>query len=208
MLRQPIDNRASAVQFAQDYTPTGVQFTLCCIGESVLTLKCTKKVQDYLGLKGGDLSGATEPSSVLGAWYVNQFSVGRRKAFIFMSERTYLSFIMLDAKKSNSDVEMLPLICIRGIVQTLELHKATHDLIGRVVEDYQSVSYSRTDSAKVLGNLNDLVARYKWLIEDRGGIQHADVGAIIINMNSMPQRNLAWSNSAKVTLELLSAAAT
>jgi hypothetical protein len=174
----------------------------------VLTLKCTKKVQEYLGLKEQDLSASPHPSSVLGSWYVNQFVIGRRKAFIFMSERTYLSFIMFDAKKSNSDIEKLPLMCIRGVIQTLELHRASPDLIGRIVEDCRDVRYARTDSPKVLGNLNDLVARYKWLIDKRGGMQHADIGAIIVNMNSMPQRNLEWNNSARVTLELLSTDAT
>ena len=64
-------------------------------------LRCTGKVIKTLGLKPQDLFDAKMSDSLLGDWYVNEFFLDRRKTFIFMSEKTLLSFIIYGIKKSN-----------------------------------------------------------------------------------------------------------
>ena len=64
----------------------------------MLYLKCTGIVQKALGLPKTLLADAEPTSAPLGNWYVNRFDVGRRKAHVFMSETTLLSFILLQGK--------------------------------------------------------------------------------------------------------------
>lgn len=171
----------------------------------MLTLKCTRKVQEYLGLAKSDLSETPSGDSVLGAWYVNQFTLDRRKTFIFMSERTYLSFILLGARKSNSSKALFPEMCLAAIVQLLRTMDLPLPLIGKVIEDNFESRYARTDSKKVLGNFNDLVFLYRHFVMAGGGFARCNLSDIILRINRTPQRNLGWMNSTEATLEILSA---
>lgn len=171
----------------------------------MLTLKCTKKVQKYLGVTAQDLSEGASQESVLGAWYVNQFTLDRRKTFIFMNERTYLSFILFGVKKSNTKKALFPEICLAGVVQLLKFQQTPLELIGKVIDDSFESRYANTDSRKVLGNLNELVALYRYIVIADGGLAHCNLNEIIIKINHMPQRNLGWKNSIEVCREILSA---
>lgn len=75
----------------------------------MLTFKCTKKVQDYLGIKPIELVCSSEQkNTLLGAWYVNQLTIDRRKVFLFMNEKTLLSFVSIGVKKSKYLKEDFP----------------------------------------------------------------------------------------------------
>ncbi|MBS1187714.1 MAG: hypothetical protein H6R04_1732 [Burkholderiaceae bacterium] len=171
----------------------------------MLILKCTKKVQAYLGLTASDLlpDSAISREAVLGAWYVNQFRIGRRSAFIFMSERTLLSFILFDVKKSNSKKALFPEICLAGIVQLLKFLQTPLPLIGKVIEDSFNTGYANTDSRSALGNLNDLAFLYQHFVMAEGGLEHCNLTEIILRVNRTPRRNLGGSNSTDITREML-----
>lgn len=171
----------------------------------MLILKCTKKVQDLLGLKAGDLIDATghDEKSILGAWYVNEFKVQRKKCLIFMNERTLLSFILFGARKANTRKEVLPEICLHGLIQLLQFEGFASETIVKVIEDGEDRAYAKTDSRKVLGNMNDLVWMYEHTIWHKGGLENCDLTAVIRKMNRTPQRNLGWSYSIDLAREIL-----
>tara|TARA_R110002073_G_scaffold34695_2_gene102480 strand:- start:155 stop:685 length:531 start_codon:yes stop_codon:yes gene_type:complete len=176
----------------------------------VLTLKCTKKAQDFIGLDKNDLD-ATEKEmdqSVMGGWYVNVFLVDRRKCLIFMNERSLVSFIIFGARKDNSKKDSIPELFLRGIVQLLVLEDFPPAHINRLVEDCVDYRFAKTDSRKVLGNLNDLVATYEHMIWYEGGLKHCNLDEILYRVNRTPQRNLNWGYSIDMARELLSANAT
>lgn len=171
----------------------------------MLVLKCTKKVQGLVGLKADDLAdlAGEEDGSILGAWYVNEFKVGRKKCLVFMNERTLLSFILVGVRKANTKKETLPEICLEGVVHLLKLEGFSLESIGRVIEDSRHQIYAKTDSRKVLGNMNDLVAIYEHMIGYEGGLEHCDLTALIRKINRTPQRNLGWNYSIDLAHEIL-----
>ena len=65
----------------------------------MLQFRCTAKVQKELGFKPKDLDEVNEENTMLGSWYVNISTIDRRKTFIFVNERTLLSFIFVRYKK-------------------------------------------------------------------------------------------------------------
>jgi len=185
---------------------TGFAIALLRDNRQMLYLKCTGIVQKILKLPKSMLAEALPNPAPLGNWYVNRFDIGRRKAYVFMSETTLLSFILFQGKKPVT-VETLPTMLLAGLAQLLQMRGFSEDAIERAMVHYQDGFFARTNSRHDLGSLNDLVQRYQWIIESDGGLDHCDLTSIIMGTNNMPQRRLGWCTSWEVTqnkLQLLS----
>ena len=167
----------------------------------MLQLRCTQTVLRELSLKPDDVSGTREPDSLLGNWYVNLFTVDRKKTFLFMNERTFLSFIIFGIKKSN--VQKMPEVFLRGLDQVLTLEGFDTSEIDRVFGGYQTIEFTKTDSRRLLGNMNDLTSLYRYFILSDGGFNYCNLNEIISKINRTPQRNLGWSMSIEVVRDLL-----
>ena len=167
----------------------------------MLQLRCTAKVQKELGIKPGELAEVKAGDSLLGNWYVNIFTVDRRKTFIFVNEKTLLSFIIFGVKKSN--VKKTPEILLRGIDQLLAIEGFDTGKINSVFKGYESYEFTKTASKRILGNMNDLVGLYRHSILYDGGFKYVDIGELILRINRTPQRNLGWSSSIETVKELL-----
>jgi hypothetical protein len=161
-------------------------------------LKCTGSVQKALGLPKALVADAQPNPAPFGNWYVNRFAIGQRKAYLFMSETTLLSFFLLQGKKPMT-VESLPTMLLAGLAQLLEMRGFGQHAIARAVLHYHDGVYAKTDSRSDLGSLNDLVQRYQWLIDRDGGLAHCDLTRIIMGTNAMPQRRLGWCSSWEAT---------
>ena len=164
----------------------------------MLYLKCTGAVQKVLGLPKTLLADALPNAAPLGNWYVHRFDIGRRKAYVFMSETTLLSFILFQGKKPVT-VETLPTMMLGGLAQLLQMRGFSADAIERATAHYHDGVYAKTDSRPDLGSLNDLVQRYQWMIEYDGGLDRCDLTRIIMGTNDMPQRRLGWKTSWEIT---------
>ena len=164
----------------------------------MLYLKCTGAVQKALGLSKTLLTGALPSTAPLGNWYIHRFDIGRRKAYIFMSEATLLSFILFQGKKPVT-AETLPDMLLAGLEQLLQMRGISQDAIERAMEAYHEGLFAKTDSRTDLGSLNDLVQRYQWVIEREGGLDGCDLTDIIMGTNAMPQRRLGWCTSWEIS---------
>lgn len=164
----------------------------------MLYLKCTADVQKAIGLHKDQLS-PTEPSDApLGHWMVNRFMVGRRKAYVFMSESTLLSFILLSGKVPMTP-QRLPDMLIGGLVQLLQMRGLPGDAIARAIDPYIEFRYTKNDNRAAMGCMNDMVWRYQAMIDYMGGLERCDLTEIIFKMNKTPQRTIGWTNSWDVT---------
>jgi hypothetical protein len=164
----------------------------------MLYLKCTGIVQKALGLPKTLLAEPVPTLAPLGNWYVNRFDLGRRKAHVFMSETTLLSFILLQGKTSVTP-ETLPIMMLAGLEQLLRMRGMGEPAIEQAMVHYQEGLFAKTDSRADLGSLNDLVLRYQWVVEFDGGLERCDLTRIIMATNDMPQRRLGWRTSWEVT---------
>ena len=160
----------------------------------MLFLKCTVAVQKSVGLRKENLTDADESNAPLGNWYINRFEADKRKIYIFMSESTLLSFILLQGKKPVT-VQSLPNMMLAGLQQLLEMRGLPNAAIDRALAPYESGVYAKTDSRSSLGSLNDLVQTYRHMIEFQGGWASCDLTGIIMKVNEMPQRKLEWRTS-------------
>jgi hypothetical protein len=158
-------------------------------------------VQEELRLKPDDICDVKNPDSLLGNWYVNLFVVDRRKAFLFMNERTFLSFIGFGIKKSN--IQKMQELFLKGLGEFLASERFGISAINNVLAGYGSIELTKTNSRGMLGTMNDLAVLYKHFILSEGGFENCDLSRIISKINRTPQRNLGWSNPVEIARELL-----
>ncbi len=167
----------------------------------MLQLRCTGKVQKELGLKPNELSEIKEPDSTLGNWYVNISTIDRRKTFLFVNERTLLSFILYGVKKSN--ISHIHETFVKALNQLLLMEGIDYPVLDKINNEYNHLEYTKTNSRSVLGNMNDLMYFYKHFIYSAGGLKHCNLDDIIQRINRTPQKNIGWGYSIDLAKDLL-----
>lgn len=160
----------------------------------MLFLKCTTDVQKHIGLPKSQLFAAGPADALLGHWMVNRFPIERRQAFIFMSESTLLSFILLKGKIAMTP-QRLPEMLLGGLEQLLTMKGFAVADIERALEHYLVVGYAKNDNRSAMGCMKELVWNYQVLIDYHGGLAHCDLSQIILKVNDTPQRTLGWASS-------------
>lgn len=157
-------------------------------------LKCTLEVQKAIGLRKENLAASTETEALLGNWYVHRFDIGHRKAFIFMSQPTLLSFVLFQGEIPTTQ-ERLPTMLLAGLQQLLEMRGFSNEAVKRALCDYSMTGFAKTDSRTDIASLNELVRLYQWSIEEQGGLQYCDLTSIMMNLNDILQRKLGWGTA-------------
>jgi hypothetical protein len=168
----------------------------------VIHLQCTLPVLQHLACNPKDMIQAGRTDALLGNWTVTDFVVDRRHAFIFMSDKTLLSFLLLEGKL-RFELENIQLLLRSGLSKVLSFLEVPESRIEAVVHDLDVVSITKTKDRSTMGNLRALVDAYQHLIDLRGGLKSCDLTEVILNVNARPQRRLDWATSTEITLELL-----
>ncbi len=167
----------------------------------MLQLRVTGKLRKLAGIKDPHLSEPLHDTTSLGGWYIHVFQFGRRKALIFMNERTLLSFVLIGARKDNT--KNLYKLFLNGLSQFLETIGVNQDKLDRIIIEYSECCFTRTINKSNLGNLNDLVKLYQEIVWRNGGLDHCDFDEIAFTLNQMPQRRLDWGSSLEVAMVLI-----
>jgi hypothetical protein len=167
----------------------------------MIQLRLTDKLRKQIGVKPSVLSEPQVESTGLGHWTLNLFTVGRRKAVIFVNDKTLYSFVLYGLRKDNP--HNFDEVFLNGLVQLLTFDEFTDQQIKLLLSEYTEIEYTKTNSRQVLGNINDLIFHYQYLIDSAGGLEYADLGEIIHRLNRMPQRNIGWGYSVDAVRGLL-----
>jgi len=154
-----------------------------------------------IGITKSELSDISQGDSMLGNWYANIFTIDRRKAIVFVNERTLLSFIVYGINGKNiKDIKETFIIKLR---QLLSFEGFTEKDIESHIKECQDIQYTTTNSKTILGNVNDLMSMYKYMILYEGGLESCNLTGIITDMNRTPQRNLNWATSIETVKEII-----
>lgn len=160
----------------------------------MLYLKCTAEVQKEIGFRKNQLTPSEPSDALLGHWMVNRFSLDRQQAYVFMSESTLLSFILLRGKAPLTP-QRLPEILLAGLGQLLHMRAYSDIDIAHVIAPYLEARYAQNDNRVAMGCMNDLVWRYQASVEVMDGLDACDLTELIFRINDTPQRTLGWANS-------------
>ena len=150
--------------------------------------KCTKKVQDFIGLKPSDLSEIEPERFVLGNWFVNSFIQNRRKVLVFMEEKTLFSFIIIDVRKEH--IKTLRKHFLEGLCLQLKAEGISPQTVLAFSNNETVLHYAKTDNRSKVGSMTDLINLYSAWIESAGGLSEIDVVEVGMKLNRVPQTNL------------------
>jgi hypothetical protein len=159
-----------------------------------------------LGLGKEELRLAPVAESILGNWSVNYIPIGSSKALLFMSDRSLLSFPILEGKVPFQMQDM-PTFLGHGLSQLMKMANLQEASFAKVLIDMGEVAITKTGSQSILGLQRALAQDYDHLVCQAGGVQRANLGSIIAAVNQTPRAKLKFATSFEVARELLTESA-
>jgi hypothetical protein len=169
---------------------------------SVIYLQCTNQVRRMLGIEKEELRLAPAAESILGNWSVNHIPICGRNALLFMSDRSLLSFPILEGKLPFQMQDM-PTFLGHGLSQLMNIANLPETSFAKVLKDMNEVALTKTGSQSILGLHRSLARDYDYLVGQAGGIRQANLGSIIAAVNQTPRAKLKFATSFQVVRELL-----
>ena len=170
------------------------------------SLLITKAVASRSRLKRENLYKAAQTEAILGNWYVTLTKLDSGNAFVYVSERTLLSFIMLEGERITP-IKLFSSFA-RGLILVLDMAGHSEGIQDRVIGDYSTGSISPAEDLSLLGSVTNIALDYAAFIDHVGGVDRCDLNAIIKSINSRPSKRLGFDNPFSVTASLLQSVAT
>jgi len=170
----------------------------------VIYLQCTIAIQRALGVAG--LGEAPAAASVLGNWTVNNVPLGGRRAFLFMSDRSLLSFPLTEGRRPI-ELRRMPDCLAHGISLLMDALDAPKHTAARLLRETEEVALTKAANRSLLAVHSAIATDYFHRVDRAGGIQHCDLSEVIMAVNQTPRAKLNWATSSEVTLALLQQAA-
>ena len=161
----------------------------------------TRAIAARARIKRDHLGEARATDAPLGNWYVTFLPMAERNAFVYMSSRTQLSFLMLEGERLTP--EKLFISLVRGISLVLELAGYPEHVRERVMNGYRSVAFARASDLSKLGVLTNCALDYESFIEQDGGLNRCCLDRLVIDMNSRPAKKLGFSTPLEETAKAL-----
>jgi hypothetical protein len=169
-------------------------------------LQCTRAVLDGFGLNPADLQSAPNAVSRLGNWTLNRVPIADRMAYLFMSDRTYLNFPILEGK-NKVELQDMPAFLQHGLHQILSGIGASPQQIQAAVADLDEIAVTRATSRSSQAMHAAIVVDYAHVLRGLGGLGTHNLSRAINEVNDLPRRKLQWATSVEATLELLASGA-
>lgn len=162
-------------------------------------LHCSQKLLKELRVQPSDAI-SVEPDSRLGDWYVQSLRFGKHKGYLFANERTLYSFVIvrsgINAKNIVAAFKDMLALCLSS-------EGFGSNVIGKVLDDYESVQISKGNNRSVLGTMNQLRLYYDYEIDGpvtEGSCVHL---SLIQKYNRTPWSNLGMKYPIDLVREIL-----
>jgi hypothetical protein len=127
-------------------------------------------------------------------------------AFLFMSDRTYLNFPILEGKE-RVELQDMPAFLQHGLNQLLTAISSTPAQIKSALLDLEEIAVTRAASRSSQAMHAAIVDDYAHVMRNPGGIPMHRLSEAITRVNELPRKKLQWATSVEATLELLASSA-
>jgi len=163
--------------------------------------RCTKKVQEALGLKERDLYvGAEHGSGDLREWYSNLVIFDRRKCLVFTHAVTLYSFMVPGVKKA--DFARFGEVFRSALKASLGAEGFSARERERLVGNETDIFGKATDRG-VLGSMNDHVRTLGIHIDYEGGLDRVRAEELNHYLNETPMSRIGMQHSTLVLKTIL-----
>ena len=168
----------------------------------MIQLCCTKRVQEHFAIPAEALHNPIRGNSTLGNWYLDVISIDGQACLLCMSERTLLSFLLVeDDTKAN-----LGETFVNGLLKLLQAEALSHEQFEAALKGCEEITVTSATNERALASLRSLADHYQWGIDGSGGYKRCDLRAITSGINRMPQPDIGGGGAISMAKELISSA--
>jgi hypothetical protein len=168
--------------------------------EAMQLIRCTGKLQKEMGLKKSDMSEEIPSFSYLGSWYANLIYIDGRKCVVFTNDKTLFNFIATDV--SRAEIRELDSLFKELLLCVLSYEGFEPAVKVKIMAEYETVAYAKTNSRSVLASMNDIIFCYKRFIQREGGVHCYAIPEMIRRLNRMPLKALGFKYPVDVLREM------
>lgn len=158
----------------------------------MVVLRCTARMLEVLGKRDATL--VDDPAGDED-WYANIVWIDRRKCLLLTHAATLFPVLAADVRAR--DLRPPGPFVVDRIRAAFVDENLPIDALGAL--DPDAVSVARTASRQVLGFMNDTAQTSRWIIEEAGGLEHADLQ----ELNRFLRRTLHNRGGFRQPLELV-----
>jgi hypothetical protein len=161
-------------------------------------VRCTQKLLKELRVKPTEV----EPGfGYIGEWHANLLRVERRKGVLFTNNDTLYSIFVFGLKRAEFD--HLDEVFRQSLFRRLRIEGFSQIQIEKVLEEYQTIHFAKTNNRSVLGSMNDLAFQMEGQIISAGGIGNLGIDALNDALNRIPMGNLNYRYSIEALKDKL-----
>ena len=168
----------------------------------MIYLQCTGSILSELALRRRALQPAPAAVSKLGNWTLNLIGLDDRRAYLFMSDRSLLSFVLLEGQRKLK-MQEVPHFFEHGVVQLLDFMKFPKSAAASMRKDAGVIVLTRTQDRSILATMSAIAADYQFRVENAGGLAACNLTKIILAINDAPRRRLGWATARETSSALL-----
>lgn len=169
----------------------------------MLYLQASQKARIALGVGTVLLAPPGRTDSALGNWMVTITPIGRRRAYVFMSCSSLLSFPIMIGQKTIT-LEDLPNLLAHGLTRLMEHMKTTDSQRIRLLNDMKDIALCKAIDKSMIGVFRSVASDYDYRVGRAGGLTNVDIDDIVFRNNSIPRATLGYRTSFEVSRVLLS----
>jgi len=133
-------------------------------------IQCTQKLLKELKVKPVEIQ---ENLSPLSSWHANLLTFDRRKCVLISNNKTLYSILIEGLTKP--DFNHFNDILGQAVFKNLLQENLPQEQIEILLEEFQQVTYTKTNSRSILGSMNDLAFQLKVMISMDGGLNNINI---------------------------------
>lgn len=161
----------------------------------------TKKVRELLAFSDDMLSEPTESDAFLGNWYADIVYLEPWHSLLLISEKTYLSFVLLNVREEHSD--MLANGFVNGLEHLLQEEQFAERSIRLMMTGLDVMNITPATNEQKLKILHAIGSDYSNRVAEKKGLDNCNILDIMKAVNRSPHPSLDNQTPIKATKTLL-----
>jgi hypothetical protein len=162
-------------------------------------IRCTQKLLNELKIKLPN--DKKVHFGFIGGWHANLLRFERRKCVLFTNDKTLYSVFVPGLKKP--EFYHFDELFRHYLFKSLLNEGFSQPQIERVLSEYQTIVFGKTNNRSVLGSMTDLGFQLEYHIKASGGLSYLDLMALNKQINRIPMKAIDHKYSIDVLGSML-----
>jgi hypothetical protein len=162
----------------------------------MITLRCTQKLQRFLGIVPDNMLGLT--TATLGDWYANLVPTVSGDLIVFVNEKSLLT-VAIPIWEANN---LIPQFRLR-VANLLGMIGINPKEIINELNHYDQIQFGKTVSRRIVGSMNDIAWQYQTFAEGAENKTDLSLSQAELNLSQLPCKPINYRFPSEIAKELL-----